>query len=440
MKMTTHIASLIKKRHDLIPGAAHTYSKGDDQFPNNAPAAILRGKGAYVWGSDGKKYLDWCMSLWMMGLGHVNDEVNRAVRAQIELGTNFQRPHPTEFMLAEQMIKLLPHVEMVKFAKAGSSVTTAAVKLARAYTGRKYVAVCAEHSFFSYDDWFIGSTVVDAGIPQEIKNLTKKFHYNDLKSLEALFKKYPKQIACIIMEAVTTDEPKPGFLKGVERLCKKYGAVFILDEMITGFRFNLRGAAQIYGLKPDLLTYGKCVANGYSLAVLGGKKEIMELGGIRHQPPKPKVFLLSSTHGAEATALVAAMKNLEIMQRDRVQEGFWQKGKKIRAGIDKVIKKHELEKYVQVIGFDPNLFTVYRDKNGNVSALMRTIMLQEMTKRGFLFRGYFALSASHKDAEINKTIKAFDESLGVYKQALESKNPKRFLKGDVCKPVFRKHN
>ena len=438
MKMNAKIQTLIKKRHSLIPGAAHTYSKGDDQFPSNAPPAILRGKGCYVWGSDGKKYLDWCMSLWMMGLGHVNNEVNAAVKKQIDVGTNFQRPHPTEFLLAEKLIKLLPGVEMVKFAKAGSAVTTAAVKLARAYTGRKYVAICAEHSFFSYDDWFIGSTVADAGIPEEIKELTKKFHYNDLESVEELFKKYPNQIACIIMEAVTTDEPKPGFLKGVEKLCKKYGAVFILDEMITGFRFDLRGAAKMYGLKPDLLTYGKCIANGYSLAVLGGKKEIMELGGIKHK--KPKVFLLSSTHGAEATALVAAMKTLEIMERDKVQEGFWKKGKKIRAGLESLIQKHGLEKYISVIGFDANLFTVYRDKKGDVSPLMRTIMLQEMTKRGMLFRGYFALSASHGDKEIAQTMRAFDESLGVYKQALESTNPTRFLKGDVCKGVFRKYN
>ncbi|MEK7116318.1 MAG: aminotransferase class III-fold pyridoxal phosphate-dependent enzyme, partial [Patescibacteria group bacterium] len=234
---------LIARRHELIPGGAHTYSKGDDQFPEVAPKAILRGKGAYVWGSDGKKYLDWCMGLRSVTLGHCHPEINRAVKKQMGQGTNFGRPHPIEYELADLLISTLPNVEMVKFAKNGSTVTTAATKLARAYTGRDLIVACADHPFFSYDDWFIGTTACDAGIPDEIKGLTKTFRYNDLASLEKIFAEHPADVACVIMEVITTEEPKAGFLEGVQALCRKYGAVFILDEMITGFRWDLRGAA-----------------------------------------------------------------------------------------------------------------------------------------------------------------------------------------------------
>ena len=205
--MNLRLKQLIRKRHTLIPGGAHTYSKGDDQFPEIAPKAILKGKGAYVWADDGKKYLDWCMGLRSVSLGHAYEPVNAAVRKQIALGTNFGRPATVEFELADLFVKTLPNADMVKFAKNGSTVTTAAVKLARAHTGRKYIAVCNQ-PFFSYDDWFIGTTAADAGIPDEIKQLTAKFNYNDIATLEKIFTDHPNEVACVILEAVAGEEPK----------------------------------------------------------------------------------------------------------------------------------------------------------------------------------------------------------------------------------------
>jgi glutamate-1-semialdehyde 2,1-aminomutase len=190
--------------------------------------------------------------------------------------------------------------DMVKFAKNGSTVTTAAVKLARAYTGRSRVALCREHNFFSYDDWFIVTTPCDFGIPKDTRSLSVGFGYNDLASVEALFSEREHDIACLIMEPVKFDPPKPGFLEGVRDLCRAHGTVFILDEMITGFKWGLKGASGYFGVRADITTWGKGIANGFSACALTGRAEIMELGGIRREGAN-KLFLISTTHGAETT-------------------------------------------------------------------------------------------------------------------------------------------
>ncbi len=429
---------LLKRRHALIPGAAHTYSKGDDQFPAVAPKAIVKGKGCFVWGDDGKKYLDWCMGLRSVSLGHAYEPVNRAVKKQMDLGTNFGRPALIEFEVADMLVNLLPNVEMVKFAKNGSTVTTAATKLARAYTGRKYIAVCKSHPFFSYDDWFIGTTPCDAGIPEEIKKLTVTFNYNDIASVEKLFADYKDQIACVIMEVVTTEEPRDNFLQNVQALCKTSGTVFILDEMITGFRFHLKGATYLHKLKPDLVTYGKGIANGYSLAVLGGRKDIMELGGLEHKGER--VFLISTTHGAETTALAAALATIKEMQHKKVQDHLWKIGRMIERGTKALIKKYGLEASIELIGFPPNLLVSYKDKDGKPSMLLRTIFHQEMIRRGILFQGAFPVSYSHKVADVKKTLAVFVQALQAYKIAFNAKDTAKYLIGEPIKPVFRKYN
>lgn len=431
------IKDLVARRHDLIPGGAHTYSKGDDQFPSNAPKVVLKGKGAYVWAEDGKKYLDWSMGLRSVVLGHCYGAVNSAVSKQIKEGTNFVRPHISEFELADYLIKRIPHVEMVKFTKNGSTSTSAATKLARAYTGRKYIVACNQ-DFYSYDDWFIGATTCNAGIPEEIKKLTLIFKYNDIDSLKKLFKEHPGQIACVIMEAITSKEPVGDFLHQVEKITKENGAVFILDEMITGFRFNLGGASKIYGLKPDLVTYGKAVANGYSLSILGGKKEIMELGGLYHK--KERVFLISTTHGAESTALAAALATIKELDKKDVPKYFWKTGGKLKKSLTALISKHSLSDFVEIIGFAPHLSMIFRGKDGAISFLFKTIFLQEVIKKGIFFQGYFAISYSHQAVEIDRTLKVFDEVLKKCKKIFQSDNPKEYLVGEVVKPVFRKYN
>src|SRR5262245_31294332 len=216
--------------HDLIPGGAHTYSKGDDQFPSNAPRFLERGDGAYVWDERGRRFLDWTMGLRTVTLGYRHPAVIEAAIEQIWKGSNFSRPSLVEGETAEELLALVPGAEMVKFAKNGSNVTTAAVKLARAFTGRDLVAICFDHPFFSFDDWFIGATTCYAGVPQSTNALTVGFRYNDLSSIERLFSERGGEIACLIMEAATSDPPRNNFLQAVRTLCRDHGTVFILDE------------------------------------------------------------------------------------------------------------------------------------------------------------------------------------------------------------------
>ncbi|NCN21890.1 glutamate-1-semialdehyde 2,1-aminomutase, partial [Candidatus Falkowbacteria bacterium] len=333
---------LRKKSHACIPGGAHTYSKGDDQFPKLSPGFICKGEGAYVWDVDGNKFIDWGMGLRSTTLGHGYKRVVDAVLEQISFGANFTRPSHLEVEFAELLVNIIPCADMVKFAKNGSTVTTAAVKLSRAYTGRDLVAICADHAFYSYDDWFIGSTVMDAGVPQAIKDLTVKFNYNDIESVENLFKKYPNEISCVILEPATEIEPKNNFLNKLRSLCDAYGVVLIFDEMITGFRWHIKGAQYVYNVFPDLATYGKGIANGFSVGVLAGKKDIMNLGGINGTDHE-RVFLISTTHGAENHSLAAAIASLRELQEKNVPKYLAKIGASLRKELNDIHKKYDLD-------------------------------------------------------------------------------------------------
>ncbi|CAB3638665.1 Glutamate-1-semialdehyde 2,1-aminomutase 2 [Achromobacter spanius] len=231
-----------KIANQLIPGGGHTYSKGDDQFPELSPGFITRGKGSQAWDLDGNQFLDWGMGLRSVCLGHAYEPVLDSVRKQLENGVNFTRPAPLEAELAQLLVDLVPCAEMVKFAKNGSDVTTAAVRLARAFTGRDMIIRCLDHPFFSVDDWFIGDTAMDAGIPQSSKDLTRHFPFNDAKALERLLEENNGKVACIILEAAATSAPVPGFLERVRELATQHGAVLVFDEIISGFRWNVRDA------------------------------------------------------------------------------------------------------------------------------------------------------------------------------------------------------
>ena len=444
-----------QRLNNIIPGGAHTYSRGDDQFPSNAPAILSKGKGAYVWSPDGKKYLDYGMGLRSVNIGYGNKEVADAVYKEVMDGNNLTRASLTELKAAELLSSIIPSAEMVKFAKHGSTVTTAAVKLARAYTGRKYIAVVAEQPFFSFDDWFIGSTVITKGVLKESSDFTIKFHYNNIESLNNLFEKYPGQIAGVIMEAATTLNPcsdtcklvqdgckncsdkNSNFLVKVLELAHKNGALFILDEMITGFRWNFRGAQHFYGITPDLSTFGKAMANGFAVAALTGKKEIMSLGNVNNIGHE-RVFLASTTHGAEMSSLGAFIKTMEILQRDSVVEHFWDYGQKLKDGMNQIAFDLCLSDYFRLEGYPCSLNYITKDNNGQVNLDFRTLFSQELIKNGVMMP-YIALCQSHGEKELEITLNAVKESLVVYKKALED-GVNKYLNGNTIKPVFRKFN
>lgn len=420
----------------LIPGGAHTYSKGMDQFPSNAPRYLERGEGAYVWDEQERRYLDWTMGLRTMALGYGVEPVIEAAVAQIRKGSNFARPSCIETEYAEELVDLLPAAEMVKFAKNGSTVTTAAVKLARAFTGRDVVALCKDHPFFSYDDWFIGTTPCDSGIPQAITELSRTFRYNDIASLEQVFAENPGRVACVILEAATGEEPRDGFLHGVQELCRRNGALFILDEMITGFRWHMKGAHHFYGLEPDMATFGKGIGNGFALAALVGRRDVLDLGGIRHD--KPKVFLTSTTHGAENHALAAGRAVLAFYREHPVIETMWAAGRAIIDGINAHARRLGLGEHVVMAGYPCSPVYACRDRDGRVSLLFRTLFLQEMLRHGVIFN-YLAPSYSHGEAEVAMTVDAAEKALHVYARAIES-GIEHFLEGPAIKPVFRAFN
>ena len=447
-----------ERLHSVIPGGAHTYSRGDDQYPDNAPSILEKGKGAWVYDPEGNKYLDYGMGLRAVTLGYDYDEVSEAAIEEIKKGNNLTRASLTELKAAEKMVELFPHHQMVKFAKNGSIVTTAAVKLSRGFTGRKFVAMCSEHPFFTYDDWFIGTTPMDKGIPDENKSLSLKFNYNNIESLQKLFNDYPEQIACVILEPATFVSPcakncnasalsvpncsscpnkTENFLHQVQQLCKKNGTVFILDEMITGFRWHLKGAQFTYGIEPDLATFGKGMANGFALAALTGKKEIMEQGGILDEG-KERLFLISTTHGSEMSAFGAFLKTVEVYEREKVTEHIWDYGSKLINGMNSISKDLGIQDYFEAGGFGCSPYYFTKDREGQISLPFRTLLSQEMIKEGVLMP-WIALSLSHTEIELEFTLKAVKKALLIYKLALEE-GIENYLVGKSIKPVFRKFN
>ena len=420
-----------------IPGGAHTYSRGFDQYPLNAPQILKKGKGAYIYDENESKFLDYGMALRAVNLGYANVEVNKAAYKQMEFGNNLTRASLIELEAAELLIDLIDGVDMVKFTKNGSTATTAAIKLSRAYTGRNLIARCADHPFFSYDDWFIGSTDIKRGISQDNIESIKMFNYNNIESLESLFQEFPNKIACVILEPSASEHPKDNFLHKVKELCEENGAVFILDEMITGFRWHLKGAQHYYNIEADLCTFGKAMANGFSVAAVAGKREIMELGSIEFKG-RERLFLLSTTHGAEMSGLGAFIETVKFMKENNVVEHLWGYGRKLIRLMNDTAKDFGIGENFVAGGVECSPYYLTFDKNGENSLGLRTLFCQEMIKNRVLMP-WIAISHAHGEKEFELTGKALEKTFEVYKRAV-NEGYEKYLVGDVIKPVFRKYN
>jgi glutamate-1-semialdehyde aminotransferase len=425
--------------HGLIPGGAHTYSKGDDQFPQLSPAAFTHGKGVNLWDLDGNQYLDCVMGLTSISLGHAYEPVVERVKRELEKGVNFQRPSYIEREMAERFLSLIPQHQMIKFAKNGSIVTTAAAKLARAYTGRKLIAFPYDHPFYSYDDWFIGKTPCNKGIPEEIASLSVTYKSYDPNSLKELFNQYPGQIACVITEPEKSEHgPEIGdILKQLITISHQNGALFVLDEMITGFKTDMPGSITKYNLEPDMATWGKGIANGFSFCALTGKKEVMELGGIRNEGQE-KVFLISTTHGGETHAIAAGLATIDEFQKNNVLEHNHTMARYFNEICSQVIRENAMNDYVQLTASNWMPVVAFKDKNKEVSSGLRTLAMQEMIKRGVLFVGLFVPCYSHTKEDINYVGEALNETLKIYSKALDE-GYQKYLVGKEAKAVFRKY-
>jgi len=420
--------------NQLIPGGAHTYARGDDQYPEGMAPVIERGAGCRVWDIDGNEFVEFGSGLRANTLGHGFEPVVRAVQRYLADGVGFVRPHRLEREAAERLIDLIPSAEMVKFGVNGSDATSAAVKLARAYTGRDMIAVCRQHPFFSTDDWFIVTTPMSAGIPDSVRPLTVQFSYNDLASLEALFEVHPGQIAAVVLEAETVEPPAPGFLAGLRELCDRNGALLVLDEIITGFRWHERGAQYLYSIEPDLCTFGKGIANGLPLSALAGRRDVMRLGG--HVDDADRVFLLSLTAGGQPWALAAMLAVIDTFEQEGIAGQLHSIGADLRAGVQDAVAAAGLGDYFQLRGRDCNLVYVARDADGQPSQEFRTLVLQEFLEHGILAPS-FVVNAAHDPKAIGQVVDAVTELMPVYRRALDD-GVATVLRGRPVRPTIRR--
>jgi len=357
------------------------------------------------------------------------------VEAAARDGVNFSRPTLLELQAAEQFVSQVAGADMVKFAKNGSDATTAAVKVARAATGRPLVAVCSGQPFFSTDDWFIGTTPMNAGIPDEHRRLTVGFAFNDLNSVQDLFDRHSGQISCVILEAATAlAEPAPGFLEELRRLTQEHGVVLIFDEMITGMRWSAGGAQEVYGVTPDLSTWGKALGNGFPLSALAGRRELLEIGGLATDASRP--FLLSTTHGPETTGLAAYLAVAQAYRERDIVGIMEQQGRALAGAVNTLSESAGLADYVSIVGRPSCLVFTTKDHDRQPSQAFRTLFLQELLDRGVLGQS-FVISAAHTDGDITETVDAVAGALKVYGRAVESRSTNGLLRGRPVAPALR---
>ncbi len=421
--------------HAMVPGGAHTYAKGDDQYPEGLAPVISRGRGGHVWDVDGNSYIEYGAGLRSVSLGHGHPRVLEAVRREIDRGANFVRPSIIEVEAAERFLATVSTAEMVKFAKNGSDVTTAAVRLARAVTNRPLVAVCGDQPFFSTDDWFIATTMMPAGIPERVAELTVSFPYGDLDATDELLRRHDGRIACLILEAATQRDPPPGYLAGLRDLAHRYGCVLVFDEMITGFRWSEAGAQGLYGVTPDLSTFGKALGNGFAVSALAGRRELMEQGGL-HQS-RDRVFLLSTTHGAETHSLAAAMAVMETYVEEGITARLHALGARLAAGVREAANSMGVGDHVLVHGRASNLVFATLDENMQPSQAYRTLFLRQLIAGGVLAPS-FVVSSALSGNDIEQTVDVVAAACAVYRKALDAGDPTAWMGGRPVKPVFRR--
>jgi len=416
-----------KRAEELIPSCTQTYSKGPSQFIQGvAPVFLQKGKGAHVWDVDGNEYIDYMLGLGPVVLGYGFPEVTRAVVEQAGNGAILSLPHPLEVEVAELLVENIPCAEMVRFGKNGSDATSGAVRLARAYTGREKIACCGYHG---WQDWYIAITSRNGGIPSAISPLTIPFQYNDIASLERVFVENHGEIAAVIMEPVSVAEPKDDFLAKVRDIAHANGSLLIFDEIITGFRFALAGAQELYGVIPDLACFGKAMANGYPISAVVGRRELMRLFD--------EIFY-SFTFAGDAIALAAAKATITSYIEKNVIASLYQKGASLKEGVDRRLSEHGLMEWMQCNGLSPRTVLSFTPKRDIDPLIVKSLLQQEMIGGKVLSPGYHNICYSLSEEDISKTLDVYDQALLKVKDALKSGEPGKYLAGPPVEPVFRK--
>jgi glutamate-1-semialdehyde 2,1-aminomutase/spore coat polysaccharide biosynthesis protein SpsF len=421
----TESARLLDHAREVIPGASQTFSKGPTQFVGGvAPTFCERASGARIWDVDGNEYVDYALALGPMILGYCHPEVDEAVRRQLELGVTFTLPHRLEVELADEICRLVPCAEMVRYGKTGSDAVGAAVRIARAATGRDHILFSGYHG---WHDWHIGATTRNKGVPQAIRELTSAVPYGDLAALERALS--DQQPAAVVLEPIGIVEPPEGYLQGLVDLSHEHGAIVVFDEIITGFRLSLGGAQEYYGVVPDLAAFGKAVANGLPLSIVAGRRDLMR---------EFEEIFFSTTHGGEALSLAAALATLRVIERDGVIPHIWDKGERLCAGLRSLVERHRLEANVRCIGLPPRTSVLFYDAGGADSLALKSLFQQECIKRGVLFTGSQFISSAHDDDVIDLTLAVYDEALTEVARAVANDDALERLEGTPVEAVFRR--
>ncbi len=416
---------LKRQAEALIPGCSQTFSKGPSQFIQGiSPFYLEKGAGCLVWDVDGNEYLDLCMGLGAVLLGYADPEVAGAIASEAARGTSFTLSHPLELEVSKLLAEIIPCAQMVRFGKNGSDVTSGAIRVARAFTGRDLIACCGYHG---WQDWYIGTTTRNSGIPQAVAELTKTFQYNNLKSLEKLFSDHPNQIAAVILEPVGLIEPASGFLEGVRKLTEKQGAVLVFDEVVTGFRFGLGGAQKFFGVIPDLACFGKGMANGMPVSAIVGSQKIMRLFD--------EIFF-SFTFAGETASLAAAKTTIKRLQQPGAIEMIWRQGERLRDGYNLLAQEYGLSQMTHCVGYPARTGITFSPESQ--AQQMKTFVQQECIKRGYLFTGAHNICLAHTEAVIDRTLLIYRSVLELLAGILKQGRLAESLEGPVIQPVFRK--
>ena len=417
---------LIQRALKVIPLGSQTFSKSIVQYPKGvSPLFISKGKGSHVWDVDNNEYIDFVNGLLSVMLGYLDADVDKSVLSQFNNGVSFSLPHILETEVAELLVEMVPCAEMVRFGKNGTDATSAAVRLARAFTGREHILVCGYHG---WQDWYIGSTTRDLGVPSAVKELTHSFKYNDLNNLNAHFEKLKNKVACVIMEPMNFYYPNKDYLEQVKHLAHDNGALLVFDETVTGCRFSKGGAQEMFDVIPDLATFGKGMGNGFPISAVMGSQDVMM---------KMEDIFFSGTFGGETLSLAAAKAVLLKVRDSDVVENLRSKGELIVSSVTKCIERHDVGHIFDIVGHPSWSLLTIADQESYSSWEIKTFLFQEFFKRGVLFLGTHNISYAHTSEDITKLLDVYDEVFPIISELINNGNLVEFLEVDALKPVFK---
>jgi glutamate-1-semialdehyde 2,1-aminomutase len=421
-----HSEALLARALRTIPLGTQTFSKSKTQYPHGvSPYFISRGQGARVWDVDGNEYSDFINSLAAVTLGYRDPDVDRAVAEMMHNGVVFSLPHPIEIEVAEELVKLIPSAEMVRFGKNGSDATAGAIRVARAFTGRDHVAVCGYHG---WQDWYVGSTPRHKGVPDATRALTHTFRYNDIDSLESILRAHSGEFAAVILEPMNVERPRDGFLGEVKQLTHRHGALLVFDEVVTGFRFHIGGAQSLFGVVPDLSTFGKGLANGYPVSAVVGRADVMR--------EMEEVFF-SFTFGGETLSLAAALATLRKLQREPVIDQLQRTGERVVSMVRQQLAQFGLDSHFAVSGHPAWSFLTLRDVGHLSMWELKTLLLQEMFSKGVLTLGTHNISFAHGDDDLERLRLGYEAAFARIREAIEGRPLRELLRCEPIQPLFR---